>query len=205
MRRVVEFVLMIAILSAAAAGQAPAPTATAPSSGGTSEMNNQVYGGFLWEPTDWGAAWANFKGFDLNYTRDFGKRFGAVADFDRIRNNESQAGDLDRGNPHNATAYGYRFGPRYNILKSRRIQPYLVALFGGAHLSALLPYPGRQSPLVQKDFTGFSYAVGGGVDFRITHHIGARAQWDHTRVPWGTELTDASDWDRVTFGATWRW
>ena len=205
MRRVTISVLTVFILSIVVAAQEPAPTAKVPTAGDGGNKN-QIYAGFVYEPTDWGAAWATYKGFNLDYTRDMGKHFAAVADFDWIRNNESQAGDLDRGNPHNSKAYGYRFGPRYNLLSKRhRFQPYFVGLIGGAHFTALLPYPGRQSPLVQKDWVGFSWSIGGGADVRMTKHFGLRGEWQHQHEPWGDQQTDSSSWDRITFGGTWRW
>lgn len=204
MKRVIQSILMVAVLSAIAAAQAPAPTAKMPE---TSEGNrNMVYGGFVYEPTDWGPAWDKWYGLNFNYTRDVYKHFALVGDFDWIRNNGSNKGDIDHGVAHNADAYGFRAGPRYNVLsKKHRIQPYAEGLFGGAHMSALVPYPGRTSPLVQKTWFGFSWAVGGGVDFRLTNHLGIRGEWLHVRQPWGTEQTDASDWDRISFGASWRW
>jgi opacity protein-like surface antigen len=199
-----SFVLAV-VLSAAAVAQQPAPTAKLPTSS-EGQSGNEVFGGFLYEPTDWGPAWQKFYGLNANYTRFFTRHWGAVADFDWTRNNASLVGDLDRGQPHNANTEAFRFGARYDFRnREHRVQPYAVFLAGGAHMSALVPYPGRQSPLVQKTWTGFTWAAGGGVDFRLSHHLGVRGQWDHTQLPWGTEKTDRTDWDRISAGAFWRW
>jgi opacity protein-like surface antigen len=204
MRRISFCILMLVVLSAGAVAQEPVPAGKVP--GESESRENQVYAGFVYEPTDWGAAWSTYKGFDINYTREVHKHFALVADFDWIRNNDSQPGDLDRGMPHNSRAFGYRVGPRYNVLsKHHRFQPYVVGLFGGANFTALMPYPGRQSPLVQKDWFGFTWAFGGGVDMRMTKHFGVRGEWTYQQEPWGDQATDSSSWNRVTFGGTWRW
>ena len=206
MRRILLCVVILAALSMVGFAQAPTPTGKVPTEG---ESNpNEVYGGFLWEPTDWGAAWQNYYGFDANYTRFLTRHWGAVADFDFTRSNASEAGDLDLGRPHNSHEFAYRFGPRYTILsRKHRFQPYAVGLIGGANFTALFPYPTHESPLQQKNWFGFTWAVGGGVDVRVTHHLGLRGEWDHTRVPWGSQYlkSDTSDWDRITFGGFWRW
>ncbi len=203
MKRFIQCAMVVAILSIVSAAQAPAPAAQAPAP--SSEGNkNLVYGGFVYAPTDWGGAWTDFKGFDVNYSRDIVKHFAVVADFDWIRNNQSQAGDLDLGNPHDATAWSLGFGPRYNLLKrDHRVQPYVVALFGGAHLGALFPYPTHASPLAHTTWSGFTWSAGGGVDFRLTRHFGVRGEWLHVSEPWG-DLSTHSDWDRISFGGSWR-
>lgn len=205
MKRVFFNVLMIAVLSHVVAAQAPSPTAKLPESGQSG--GNQVYGGFLVEPTDWGSEWSKYYGFDANFTHTFKPRWAAVVDFDYTRNNGSNPVDMDRGTAYNSHEFAYRVGPRYNILLHHRFQPYVVALFGGASFTSKVPYPTHTaaSPIVQKDWFGFTYAFGGGADYRLTKHLGVRGQWDWARVPWGTESTDSSQWDRITFGATWRW
>jgi opacity protein-like surface antigen len=205
MKRFVLNSLMLAVLSLGAAAQEPSPTAklpTAAQSGG-----NQVYGGFLIEPTDWGSNWSKYYGFNVNYTHTFKPRWGAVVDLDYARDNGSSPTDMDRGTSYNSHEFAYRVGPRYNLLVHRRFQPYVVALFGGANFTSKVPYPTHAvtSPIVQKDWFGFTYTFGGGVDYRLTTHLGVRGQWDWAHVPWGTETTDSSEWDRISFGATWRW
>lgn len=204
MKRVFQSLMIVAFLSMMCAAQAPAPTATAPT---VSEgYQNTIYGGFQYTPTDWGGAWDTFNGFNIDYARDMGRHFAAVVDFDWIRNNQSEPGDLDLGNPHDANAYGIRFGPRYNLLrKPHRIQPFVEGLFGVAHMTALFPYPTHASPLVHHTWTGFSVAAGGGLDVRMTKHFGIRGEWLYLREPWSDPVAgDTSAWNRVTFGGTWR-
>ena len=205
MKRVFVFTLMFVGLSLMAVAQEPAPTAKLPAA--PEPGKNQVYGGFIIEPTDWGASWSKYYGFDVNYTHSFTKRVGAVVDLDYLRNNGSTLNDLDRGTPHNSHEFAYRGGPRYNLLTHHRFEPYIEALAGGANFTTKVPYPGHSaaSPILQKNWFGFTYALGGGADYHLTEHWGVRGEWLWTHVPWGTELTDASEWDRITFGATWRW
>jgi len=204
MKRALQSVLLLCVLSVFGAAQAPTPTAKMPHAPGE-DQNNQVYGGFLYQPTDWGPAWDKYYGVEVNYTRTFHRRWGGVFDFDWTKNDGSNIADLDRGISHNSTEWAFRGGPRYNLLVNRRFQPYLVGLFGGAHFTSRVPYPGHNGPIVQKDWFGFTYGGGGGVDFKVTHHFGIRGQWDFTYVPWGTEKTDSSHWDRISFGGTYRW
>ena len=204
MKQVMQSLFVLALLSVIGAAQAPLPPGRLPNVGEAN--NNQVYGGFLYQPTDWGQAWQKYYGFEFNYTRTIHRRFGAVLDFDFTRNNASALRDLDRGQAHNSRQWAFRGGPRFNVLTgNRRFQPYLVALFGGARLTALVPFPGAGDPLVQKNWLGFTWAAGGGLDVRLSKHFGVRGQWDTTHVPWGTDATDSSQWDRITGGATFRW
>jgi opacity protein-like surface antigen len=205
MKRLYLSFVMAAVLCAIAAAQQPAPTAKLPAAS-DEFAKNEVFAGFVFQPTDWGPAWQRFYGLNVNYTRFLGEHWGAVADADWTRNNAALVGDLDRGEPHNANTEALRFGVRYNIFRrDHRVQPFGVVTAGGAHMSALLPYPTHQSDLVQKTWFGFTWAGGGGVDVRLTQHLGIRGQWDHTRVPWGTQGVDQSDWDRIIGGAFWRW
>lgn len=207
MNRLITAALLLLCLIGACAAQEPTPTAKLP--GGIEEGGkNQIFGGFLYMPTDWGPAWDKYYGFDVNYTRDIAHHFAAVADFDYFHNNGSNPGDIDHGIAHNSDGYGFRVGPRYNLFPQsthHRFQPFLVGLIGYEHFTTLVPYPTRQSPVVQKYWQGFSWAVGGGMDLRLSKHTGVRGQWDTTRVPWGTETTDASQWDRISGGITLRW
>ena len=133
-----------------AAAQAPAPMAKTPTVGESGQ--NQVYGGFLYQPSDWGSASDKYYGFNVNYTHNFRKHWGGVVDFDWTRNNGSDVNDIDHGVAHNSKQYALRAGARYNLLTTRRFQPYLVVLGGGAHLTTLVLYPTRSSPLVQKNW-----------------------------------------------------
>jgi opacity protein-like surface antigen len=181
--------LLFALFFAAVCfAQEPTPGGRVPTS--TAGTNpNEVFLGFMWEPTDWGTA--HLDGFDANYTRFVGKRFAAVADFDYGK----------APNTINAESYAYRFGPRYNFLaRTARVQPYVHLLVGDGHLTATVRYNGV---LTDKTWNGFTWAAGGGVDVKISKHWGARFQGDWTKVPYGDH--DSSQWQRLAFGATWKW
>jgi hypothetical protein len=92
---------------------------------------------------------ANLNGFDLagqyKLKNWFGVDLGVVADVD---------GEYGKVNSVSSHVYTYLFGPQ--ISWPHRISPFVQALAGGSHFSG-------------GSFTssGFAYAIGGGVDYRI--------------------------------------
>lgn len=190
MRNTCSLLLLALFFAVFAFAQEPTPAGKVPA-GASAGNPNEAFVGFLWEPTDWGTT--KLYGFDANYTRFFAKRFAAVADFDYGR----------ATNITNAESYAFRFGPRYNFVKrTARVQPYIHFLVGGGHLTASVKYPGLPTN-VDKTWFGFTWAAGGGVDVRLTKHLGARFQGDWTKLPFGDH--DSSQWQRLAFGATWKW
>ena len=63
--------------------------------------------------------------------------------------------------------YTYMFGP---VVRARagKLEPFAHALFGGAHISASVNGAGSTSD------SGFSWALGGGVDYKFLPHIAIR-------------------------------
>ena len=169
--------------------QAPTPTAKVPGQGTPNQ--NEVFGGFMYEGSDWGPAY--LLGFDANYTRFFGRRFGAVLDF-------------DYGGFHNGVdghSFEYRVGPRVNLIKNERIQPFVNFLIGGGHLNANVRTDITSGPIVNRNWSGFAWEAGGGIDFRLTHHLGARFQGNWSHLPYGNN--DSSQWQPLAFGVTYKW
>lgn len=180
-------VALVVSVAGTAIAQAPAPTAKVSTPGSSS---SEVFVGYLFQPTDWGTTKTN--GIDANYTYFFTNRIGVVLDVDYARAGETT----------NISSVTGRVGPRVNLIKNSRIQPYVDFLVGGANLTADVRYPGF-SGLVDKSWHGLTWAGGGGIDFHLTHHLGARFQGDWTHLPYGNH--DSSDWQRLAFGATWKW
>lgn len=65
--------------------------------------------------------------------------------------------------------FNYLFGPRVSFRNYGRVTPYVQALFGGDHASASVTGLGSASN------SSFAMTLGGGVDFKLTHHLTFRA------------------------------
>lgn len=169
--------------------QAPTPTAKVPGPGTPGQ--NEIFAGYMFEMTDWGDTKVN--GFDANYTHFFGRRFGAVIDYDYGK----------ASNITNISSNEIRVGPRFNLIRSSRIQPFVEGLIGFGHLSADVRTNITSGPEINKTWTGVAYKAGGGIDFRLTHHLGARFQGDWSWLPYGNN--DKSQWQPIAFGVFYKW
>ena len=78
-----------------------------------------------------------------------------------------------------SNAVTYLFGPK--IFKSvGKLTPFAQVLFGGVHVSVSTPPPTPESE------NGFAMALGGGLDWNASHHIGVRLgqiEYAMTRFP----------------------
>jgi opacity protein-like surface antigen len=98
------------------------------------------------------------------------------------------AGEAEFGGYHNGnvnshefdtTTWSYLFGPRFSLGRSRTIDPYVHALFGGmdAHTSicCVAPTTGTGQTTtgtrVAKDQNNFAMAFGGGLDIKLSKGI----------------------------------
>ena len=83
---------------------------------------------------------------------------------------------LPSGTP-SVTAFTYLFGPRLTYRASGNFEPFGEVLFGGARLS------GGGAP----SQNAFSFAVGGGADYKMTRSVAIRlAQFDYLYTKFGT-------------------
>ncbi|HEY3928664.1 MAG TPA: outer membrane beta-barrel protein [Candidatus Koribacter sp.] len=202
MKRLLIPALMV-LASVVAFAQAPTPTAKLPESGEWGK--NLIYVGFAYEPTDFVPEWGSYKGIAVDYSRYIGKHISGVADFDWAKNNVTNPNGIDPGQAHNSSDYNLRFGPRVDVFKpTKRIRPYGTVLLGAGHFTSVIPVDYPPTSFRQSNWFGFTWAIGGGVDVRVTHHFGVRGEWLHTREPWGTGITDQADWDRISAGGFWR-
>ena len=99
---------------------------------------------------------------------------------------EFEFGGYHNGNIHDiqfdTTEMTYMFGPRVSLGRSRRVIPYVHALFGGVHLTTSLPVTVTPTPLATAGTTtriaasqdAFAMALGGGLDLRLNHHLTLR-------------------------------
>jgi hypothetical protein len=105
---------------------------------------------------------------------------GLVADFGGYGANQLQLTGTGANQPlvakASGTAYTYLFGPRFSFRRDSRVSPFVQVLAGGAHAGAvtLSNCVGTAcTPLPTQ--TSFALMGGGGLDFRVTHHIFIRA------------------------------
>jgi opacity protein-like surface antigen len=134
----------------------------------------EAFGGYSYLRVNPGfsAPGENFNGGSGSLAYNLTPMFGIVADFGGYHWSQTGA---------DATAVTYLFGPKV-ALRHGPITPFAQALFGGAHLSlsgddecdtARLHREGDCESFSTSD-NAFSMALGGGVDWNATTHIGIR-------------------------------
>jgi len=123
-----------------------------------------------------GYSWAggNFHGWNTSVTGNLTKSFGLVADF--------------------SGHYGFLFGPRFSH-RGKRLTPFAYALFGVTRFHESATISGQR--LSDAD-TGFSSALGGGLDVKVSKHVAIRAfQIDYFRPNF---FGEAHNRGRLAFG-----
>jgi opacity protein-like surface antigen len=126
----------------------------------------EVFGGYSW-------AGGNFHGWNASVTGNITKRFGIVADFSGHYGSEVDGPLLIHEDAHS-----FLFGPRF-AFRGKRLTPFVYALFGATrfHESAII----SGQKLSDSD-TGFSSALGGGLDVKVNDRVAIRAfQLDYFR------------------------
>jgi Outer membrane protein beta-barrel domain len=119
------------------------------------------------------------------------------------------------------TGVTYLFGPKF-AYRTRKFTPFAQTLFGGAHFSGstasapMEPGVARPRPEVliiptgpfgSTSADGFAMALGGGLDWNATHHIGIRliqAEYLYTRIG-VSGVTDHQNNARISAGFVFRW
>lgn len=122
---------------------------------------------------------------------------GGIATF-AYNINDHFAAEFDFGFYHNSgevdnTSVSYMFGPRISYGRSRKLDPFVHALFGGMHSdisvdaasSLVPPHPVQPLPMpsnkrYRASQANFAMALGGGVDFHFTKGLYFRlAEFDY--------------------------
>src|SRR4051794_28760394 len=95
---------------------------------------------------------------------------------------EAELAGHHNGGTFDTTTFSYLFGPRVSYGRGKRFDPYLHVLLGGMHVatsvdarSSVIPTP-RPVPIpssgrYQSSQDNFAFAVGGGIDIKLTHYI----------------------------------
>jgi len=150
MRRIVFLVALVALLPLVAFAQAP---------------KAEVFGGYQYTHVNIAGTGLNFNGWNTSVAGNITKTFGVAGDFSGSYHSET-GGSLD--------VYTYTFGPVVNLNHEGVVNPFVHALFGGAH--AKLSATGVGSATTN----GFAMMLGGGVDAKVAPHIAVRliqADW----------------------------
>jgi opacity protein-like surface antigen len=151
----------------------------------------EVFGGYSW-------AGGNFHGWDTSVTGNVNKWFGLTANFSGHYGSEQNGIVLEKEQAHS-----FLFGPRFAIRKSKRVTPFVYALFGGVRFKDRLTISLPSGPLsVSVSDTGFNMALGGGLDVRVNDHLAIRAfQIDYLRPNF---FGEAHNRGRLAFGVVFR-
>lgn len=89
-------------------------------------------------------------------------------------------------------AVSYTFGPKLAYRKNEKVTPFAQVLFGGAHISG-----GGVSD------NGFAMALGGGLDYNATPHVGIRlAQFEYVMTRFSSTTQNNL---RYSAGVVFRW
>jgi len=122
----------------------------------------------------WDSQNANGGGGDITYFLT--QHIGVKADFQGYNSN-SQCPNANSGFTGCASGnlFTYMFGPvvKYRVSK---FEPFGEVLFGGAHSNFYTSACNNNSGLCggSPTTTAFSWAIGGGVDLPVTHHLAVR-------------------------------
>jgi len=126
----------------------------------------EVFGGYQFTRLEGGV---NANGWNASVTGNASRWFGVAADFSGLYKSISGV---------NVNAYTYTFGPVISFNREGPVNPFVHALFGGAHLSASIPGIGSGST------SGFTMMFGGGADAKLNRNFAVRvvqADWVYYR------------------------
>jgi opacity protein-like surface antigen len=146
----------------------------------------EVFGGYSW-------AGGNFHGWNASVTGNVNNWLGIVGDFSGHYGSE-----VDGVIRINKDAHSFLFGPRLSH-RGKRLTPFTYALFGATrfHESAIV---GGQR--LSGSDTGFSLAVGGGLDVKVNDRVALRSfQLDYFRPSF---FGEAHNRGRLAFGVVLR-
>jgi opacity protein-like surface antigen len=118
----------------------------------------------------------NYNGFNAGAAYNITHWFAAVADISGVYNSQPNTGS----GPTNSHIYSYLFGPRVYPLGHHKLTPFVHALFGVSTFRLNIPAFGGNPALPPETDNAFSFAVGAGLDWKVTKHIAIRlAQLDY--------------------------
>ena len=142
----------------------------------------EVFGGYSW-------AGGNFHGWNTSVTGNVTRRFGIVADFSGHYGNENLGSTLLKQDAHS-----FLFGPRFSF-RGKRVAPFVYGLLGVTRFQESATISGQK---ISVSDSGFSSALGGGLDVTVNDHVAIRAfQIDYFRPNF---FGEAHNRGRLAFG-----
>jgi peptidoglycan-associated lipoprotein len=149
----------------------------------------EVFGGYSYlHVSDQGAS-ANFNGGSGSVSYNPNSWLGIVGDF---------GGYHWSGSGADANVITYMFGPKI-AFRSGKVTPFVQTLFGGGHISGSA-FGGSGSE------NAFAMALGGGVDWNATEHIGVRlVQAEYLLTTFNDGANNRQNNARVSAGVVFRW
>jgi hypothetical protein len=138
-----------------------------------------VFGGYQYLHLGGSGTDINANGWNASLTGNFNSWFGVAADFSGAYKTINVAGaNVD------AKVYSYTGGPVVSLNSAGKVNPFVHALFGGAHLS------GSVSGLGSGSTNGFTMMFGGGADVKLNQILAVRlvqADWVYYRFSGNSE------------------
>ena len=122
----------------------------------------------------------DMNGVDANISVDFRSRFGAKIDVNYVR----QANVFSTG--HHSDALTAMIGPVFYPVSTDRLTVYVQALAGVSRITGVVPTGGGGFDTAYTE--GLAWAMGGGIERRITSSFAVRMEADYLR----TTYTDAT-------------
>jgi len=155
----------------------------------------EVFGGYSYFHSQAGTSFTvgqSFNGASGSVAVNPNRWLGLAGDFGFYHSHPGDVSD---------NIFSYVFGPKIAYRSHEQFTPYFHALFGGAHVCASV-----RGGSCASSGNSFAFAVGGGLDLRLTQNIAARAvQAEYVR----TDLTDFADNRhnnvRISAGIVFRW
>jgi opacity protein-like surface antigen len=121
----------------------------------------------------WDASLSGYFGRYLGFTADFAGTYGAPKVV------IPQIGQIGL----NTDLYTFMFGPELRAANKSPFQPFAHALFGAAHVKGAVSVSGVGGVSISDSNTGFAWAAGGGLDFKLLPLIGLRlGQFDYVQT-----------------------
>ena len=144
------------------------------------------------------------KGFEASVARNFNKYLGLKADFAMYFTNDANLSTFQvcvDGSCTTTTqetkvdrrAFYLMAGPEIKARNKTRVTPFAHALFGVVRSTADFSVASASFSLSDSHTrTGFAYALGGGLDFRVSKRFSVRAMADYTQTFLGDADEDKS-------------
>jgi opacity protein-like surface antigen len=143
------------------------------------EARAEVFGGYQWFRASSGVPISGVDHFSLNgwnasFSGFFNRYLGVTGDFSGSYGTPSVNVPTVGSVGVKTHVYTFMFGPVVRATNDGPVQPFAHVLFGGARVSASVSVLGIPIPVDTSD-SGFAWAAGGGVDFKISPRLAIRA------------------------------